>query len=345
MAYQPNFNDPRVQSRIDQALIFIIKYATDQQTWFSCHELDKHLGNTRRGLGKYLKQQLLIVADPYYNPITGVCKKYVRNNTGIQFLKQAIGLQTVTLTAEQQEELNTGCFVYEEKSNRCYNSIQYIPKQYRGSILANHGYQYQYDIEAAAPTLLIQRAQRIDPNLVLVHLEYYTNNRSQVRKQIATNCDISQQQVKGIVNAILQGGALSTWHACKTFQILNYNKQSMQLVQADPLIQQLQSDIRAMWSILKTIFPKKYETCSTGLVRTKRLSARDKSGLYRELELEVSVVIKRLLKKQKIRHLWIHDGWCCDRIIDPADVTTQVRRATGYSLRIDYNIYKDMDPY
>jgi hypothetical protein len=173
-------------------------------------------------------------------------------------------------------------------------------------------------------------------------LEYYTQNRSQVRQQIASQTNTSEDQIKGIINAILQGGALSTWHTSKTFEILNYDSAAMARVKADSEMQLIQSDIKSMWSMLKTIFPKKYETCVTGLVRTKRLSGRDKSGLYRELESEVSEVIRRLLKKQKIKHIWIHDGWCCNRIIDPTDVVTQVRRLTGYSVQIDYNIFKDI---
>ena len=344
-AYQPNFNDPRIIKAVERALTFVEQYTkASQKKWISSRELYKHFGNTSRQPGKYLKEQLLIVADPYYNPETGVCKKYVRNDLAIQEIRTACGLVGVlpSLTADLEQQLDTGEFKYTEKSDRLYNPLQFIPKQVRGSLLANRGYRYHYDIEAAAPTLLIQKARKLNPSLDIPYLEYYTQNRSQVRQAISMDCNISPSQVKFVINAILQGGVISRWQGNKIYQELNYNSDTIIRLQNNLLVRDIKKDISLMWKSLKTEFSERMITDKNGKIRRKSLSGRDKSSLYRELETQVGKSIRKILKKNRIQSLWIHDGWCCDRFIDPIYVQTEVRRTTGYSVKLEWNIYEEL---
>jgi predicted transcriptional regulator len=343
--YQPNFSDPRVIATTKRALNFVALYTKDaSKVWISRNELYKHFGNTSRPLGQYLKQQLLIEADSYYNPLTGTCKKYMRNAEGMAAVEALAGLapSSPTITPDLEQQITSGVFDYEEKSNRLYNPLQFIPKQVRGGILANHGYKYHYDIEAAAPTLLIQRAQQLDKTLQLVHLEHYTQNRSQVREQIAQASGVTTAQVKTVINGVLQGGALSCWQQAKIYRELNYDYRAIQALRNCQSLTDIRKDITKMWATLKQEFPQRYISDKSGRTRSQRLSAKDKSGLYRELENQVGVVIRRLLKKKKIQCLWIHDGWCCDKFIDPSDVELEVRRTTGYSLKLEWNKYEDL---
>jgi len=344
MNYEPNFNDPRVQRTIKKSLNYVALYLKSNKTcWISRNEIYRHFGNTSRPLGRWLKDQLLIVADDYFNMNTGICKKYCRNEVNFQQLYRQLGMKDslLTLSPELEQQLETGDFEYTEKSNRSHNTLQYVPKQVRGRVLANRGYQYHYDIEAAAPTLLIQRAHRLDPNLDLKHLEYYVNNRSQIRSVVALECNIKETQVKTLINALLQGAYITSWQGSKVFQELDYNYNSVINLKHNPTVQDIQQDIRHMWQVLKKEFPKEMITTLRGQVRAKRLSARDKSGLYRQLEAEVGEVIRRLLKKRKIKCLWIHDGWCSNGFIDPLDVEQEVRRTTGYSIKLEWNKYED----
>lgn len=344
--YTPNFSDPRVVSTTKRALTFVEQYTKDDhKRWISSRHLYKYFGNTSRPLGKYLKENLLIVADPYYNVETGVCKKYLRNTQGVKLIKQLSGLEDfeAEIAPELVQQLDSGDFDYEEKSNRLYNPLQFVRKQVRGPLLANHGYAYNYDIEAAAPTLLIQRAQKLNPKLDLARLEHYTQNRSLVREQISRECEISQEQVKAVINAVLQGGVVSRWQTSKVFQILNYSYNSVINLQNNQVFQGISKDISSMWSVLKQDFPVRYLIDRNGKKRTKRLSSKDKSGLYRELEDQVGKSIRKLLKRNKIKCLWIHDGWCCDKFIDPNDVELEVRRTTGYSIKLEWNKYKDIE--
>lgn len=345
MDYEPNLTDPRVQRTIKKSLNYVALYLKPNKTsWISRNEIYRHFGNTSRPLGRWLKDQLLVVADDYFNMNTGICKKYRRNDENFQRLWQSMSMSEdqLTVSPRLEQEIATGDFTYEEKGDRLYNPLQYVPKQVRGSLLANRGYQYHYDIEAAAPRLLIQRAKRLDPTLELLHLEYYVANRSQIRSVVALECAIKESQVKTLINALLQGAYITSWQGSKIFQELDYNYNSVINLKHNSTMQAIQQDIRAMWRVLKTEFPKKLITDVRGQVRTKRLSSQDKSGLYRQLESEVGEVIRALLKKRKIKCLWIHDGWCSNGFIDPLDVEQEVRRTTGYSIKLEWNKYEDL---
>jgi hypothetical protein len=173
-------------------------------------------------------------------------------------------------------------------------------------------------------------------------LEYYTQNRSQVRQAIALDCKISENQVKFVINAMLQGGVLSRWQGNQIYQELNYNDDSIIRLQHNSLVQAIKQDISLMWKSLKSEFSERHIVTRNGNTRRKALSGRDKSGLYRLLETEVGKSIRKILKKNKIKSLWIHDGWCCNRSIDPMYVQTEVRRTTGYSIKLEWNIYEEL---
>lgn len=343
--YTPKFSDPRILTTVRRALSFVALYTkATQQTWISRNQIYKHLGNTSRPLGRYLKEHLLIEADKYYNSETGICKKYTRNDAGVDKIKQLFGLEDFTpaIDPKLEDQLASGEFEYVDKSDRIFNPIQFLPKQVRGSLLANHGYRYHYDIEAAAPNLLLQLAQRLDPSAEFTHLNNYILNRSQVRDEIALATGTTPNQVKTVINGILQGGVISRWQRNQLFQELNYSYEAVVGLNANESLRGIKQDISKLWKILRVEFPVRYITDVNGKPRRKRLNGKDKSGLYRQLESEVGVVIRRLLKSEKIQALWIHDGWCCDRFIDPLDVELKVKRATGYSIKLEWNKYEDL---
>lgn len=329
--YKPNFTDPRIRNRATKALNFVELYISKNKTnWIAQTQLYEHFGNTSRPLGHYLKE-LLLITDDRYNMNTGQCKTYQRNITGVQELKLLLGITTEqpALPQKLMDQIATGEFEYEEKSNRTYNPIQCIPRDIRGPLLANHGYRYNYDIEAAAPTLLLQRAQQVNANFAAPALTNYINNRAQVRDQIALDCIIKPDDVKFVVNALLNGGVISQYRENKILIQLNYDYAAIRRLQHHDLMTGIRQDISAMWRILKPTF---------GVSR--RLTGRDKAGLYRELESQCARVIKRALRKNKIRVFWEHDGWRSNQSVDTAQLVREVKRQTGFVIRLDEAVYE-----
>jgi len=344
MAYTPNFNDSRVKATVTRALNFVELYTkTNEVSWITSTQLYKYFGNTSRPLGRWLADKLLVVRDPYYNGLTGVCKKYSKNIQGVFEIKQLLNCPNFkpTLDEELDQQLTTGNIVYEEKSNRSFSPLQYIPKVIRNAILANKGYRYHYDIKAAAPRLLYQLAQSLNPNLKLQHLEDYISNRSDIRQKIAKECEITEDQAKTVINALLQGGVISSWSSNKIFQDLNYNYDAIIKLKHNTTVMCLKEDIKSLWVSLRDELPVRYMTDKRGKTRKCRVSGSDKSELYRRLENQVGVVIRGLLKRHKIRALWIHDGWSCNKVIDPSVIVSEVRRKTDYLIELDWTIYEE----
>jgi hypothetical protein len=341
MSYEPNFADPRIQRRVKQALTSVELYMKPGQIHqVSSSQQYKFFGNTSRPLGEYLKKELLTVTDKWYSIQSNICQKYTRNELGIKRLKDLVNHEYQPVP-ELVEQFRTGEFVYESKSSRLFTPAQFIPKRIRVPLAASQGMKYHYDIQAAAPRLLLQRAQLLNPKLVCTNLDYYIINRSQVREQIAKDCEISSEKVKMVINAILQGGVISAWNQNKIFSQLNYSYDAIKKLNNNPMIAELKKDIRNLWKSLRGNFSEEYISDKNGKQIRKKITSKQKSQLYRDLEDEVGQVIRKLLKKNKIKHLWLHDGWHCDQVIDPIVIVDQVRRQTGLVLELDWTIYED----
>jgi hypothetical protein len=302
----------------------------------------RHFSDTSKPLGRWLKNLVLITQDDYFNLETGVCKRYRRNAPGVAQLRQLLGLEHFEpqLTPALQQQVDTGAFEYEAKSDRLFNPMQYIARERRDSILANHGYRHNYDIKGAAPRLLLQHAQKSCPDFEAPALTYYIENTTQAREQIAHDCGITTDHVKAIVNAMLHGAYISRNSHSQILQQLNYDYQAIDQLKACELVQNLRDDIRGLWQRLRDQFPVRYATNRRGHDYRVRLTGRDKSGLYRQLESTVGGAIRRYLKQHSVRHLWIHDGWCSDKAVDTAELCALVRRQTGFVIELDWTVYE-----
>ena len=344
MTYSPNFNDPRIVRAAKKALNFVEIYTKSTLvSWISQRELYKHFGNTSRPLGRWLQAQLLVTRDNYFNPLTGQCKKYSKNKQGVDLVKQLINEPDFAAEIPQDimDQIHSGDFEYEEKSNRYFTPAQFIPRRLRDSILNNAGYKYHYDIEAAAPRMLLQRAQQINRDLTLLHLESYIADRSTLRQQLAEECRITQDQAKTVINAVLQGSVISKYKDSKLFLELNSDYDAVTRLQNSEPMQNLRDDIKLLWQTLKCEFPKRTIVDCRGRTRSVRITSKQKSGYYRELEQQVAKIIRKTLTKNTARYLWIHDGWRCDKAIDPSEIESEVRRQTGFVIKLDWTIYED----
>jgi hypothetical protein len=344
MCYQPNFSDPRIVRTAKKALTFVELYTkSNEVNWISSKELYKNFGNTTRPLGRWLKAQLLETRDKYYNPLTGQCQKYSKRTEGVKLVKELLNDPNwqPEIKPEILEQIRTGDFPYVDKSNRSFTPAQYIPRRIRDSKLNNEGYRYHYDIEAAAPRMLLQKARFINPELKLPHLEDYIQHRSQRRDTIAKNCGITPEQAKTVINAVLQGSIISKYRNSKLFMALNYDYAAVTRLQNDLITQNLVNDIKSLWKTLKSEFPVRYSTDKNGKTKSARITSKQKSGYYRELEEQAGKVIRKILKKNSVRYLWIHDGWRSDKALDPNMIESEVRRKTGLTIKLEWTIYEE----
>jgi hypothetical protein len=207
--------------------------------------------------------------------------------------------------------------------------------------LANAGYRYKYDIEAAAPTILLQRAQQICPDFQAPALQAYIDDRTTTRSQIATESNSTVDHVKLVLNAVLQGSVLSTHSTSKLFDVLNHDYALIGRLKTSQTLNDLRDDIKRLWQCLRDEFPREQFSDKNGCMRTRKLSARQKSAYYRKFENEVARVIQKSLRRQKLRFLWVHDGWQCDKAVDPNELVQRVRRQTGFVIKLDCGVFED----
>lgn len=346
MSYTPNFSDARIQRRIAKSLDWCNTYLSETKThWLGQREIQRQFGSLSRPLGIYLRNTLLICVNSYYsNLTTSVCKTYKLNIDGYLRLCQSINYEPkFVLNPKHQQQLESGVFDYNDTSDRSFNGIQFISKEKRRSILENQGYRFHYDIEAAAPTLLLQRCQQLQLHhsihsqgykiKQLEALDYYINNRSEIRQQIATECQTNDKIIKEVITLALLGAVLASNSHSSIFKEINNDYALMTRLQNSKSLREILKDISGMWKILRELLPVRYLIDKNGLQRRRALKGSDKSGLYRSLEKQVGDVIRRSLRGT--RCLWIHDGWSCDKVCDEIELISEVRRQTGFVIKLD----------
>jgi hypothetical protein len=194
---------------------------------------------------------------------------------------------------------------------------------------------------AQESALLGAKTLLIDANFQAPAIANFINDRTAVRNQIAQEASCTTDQVKLVINAVLQGSVLSTHSSSKLFDVLNHDYALIQRLKTSVTLNNLRNDIKSLWQCLRDEFVREQFVDKNGCVRTRKLSARQKSAYYRQFENQVARVIQKSLRKQKLRFLWVHDGWQCDQVVDPAELIQQVRRKTGFVIKLDWAVYED----
>ena len=360
MSYRPNFDNPRVRARCQRAIGFLcgVMSTTKSQAWSSRY-IDRYLGSQRNDLSKYLRENLLIVTDEFYryNSSENKCKEYLLNQRGVDELRDALkitNIQTypsVVKVAKEDHlaELNSGVFEYNDKSNRYWHPLQRYRRQHRSQILAEHGYQHQYDIETCAPTLIHQYSQmipeRIDDkgkwlqgpmDLHLAALTRYLNEKTQVREEIAQAIDLPVAAVKEIINALFAGAVISKNKDSDIYYILDGDISRIEWLKQDSYIQELVRDIKTCWEYIRPVMQKRTKKTSKGTERLLPINARQKWLLYFELERQVIDSVRTYLDLRSIKYFLIHDGWTCTDQIDQRELSDYVRDQTGFDVKFEY---------
>jgi hypothetical protein len=330
--YTPNFNEPRTAERIERALTWVNRYVSaSKPNWLSCRAIQKEFGSLSRPLGKWLHQHLLICVEDHYNMETGKCKTYVKNVDGIQQLKKLITLPTTpSATPEEIQQLATGNFEYKEQSNRLWNSIQFKPSYVKRPLLAHWGYNYNYDIVCAAPRLVLQYAKKCGLNKPTPLMDRYVRDTKAMRQELADQLGMTTDQIKLVINSILNGSHISHKTDTSLFIELGRSHVLIDRLQASPTITDIKKEIKSLWDAIK---PHRTLT-------TTRITPRDKSDAYRELEEQVIRSVNKYLTKTKNKGLMQHDGWTTCDVIDINELRTYVRSSTGYDLDITWEIYQ-----
>lgn len=363
MTYEPNFNDPRVVRRCRKAIGFTSALVSPtKSTHLSTRFIDKHFGMASNKLSKYLRDLLLVCVDDSYNMDSGECKKYIYSSDGMEFLLNSLDIKksqksknhhyinyipSVILLKQEalnwanetyEEQLNSLEFEYEEKSSaRLWNPIQNIRSETRTELLASRGLKYQYDIVCAAPTILYQYSFQVPDATgeVLETLEHYLENRSEVRKKLAVEAEITEKEAKQIINALFAGAYLSTYPNSKLYKLIESETAKMLFLKQHPYLTALRLDIKDMWDVIKPSHPTEYYITKTGKRRKRAFNAKAKWNIYFQLERQVIEQVRNYMNEIDSKYFLEHDGFTSEKPIDVEDLSLYIKLETGFDLKLE----------
>jgi len=360
--YTPNFNDPRVQSRTRRAIGFAagVISSTKPHAW-STRYIDQWFGCASNPLSKYLRESLLIVTDHRYHwgSDTGQCKQYCLNSAGVDRLCEAIGLTESNNThtsypivlevadSQYNSELASGNFTYNDKSSRLWHPLQNFRRAVKRDVLNQNGYQYHYDIECCAMTLIHQHSQRVPEislnkkqqqgpmDRYLFALRDYLSDRQTRRDQIAVDSGLDSDTVKRIINALLAGARLAAHPDTEIYQLLNLNLTQLRLLQNHKYLTELRADIKTCWDYIKPTMTRRSSTQKNGSERMLGIRSQQKWAVYFDLERQVLNQIRKFLSESNNKHFLEHDGWSCENQIDLTCLSQQVFENTGFRVKFE----------
>lgn len=332
--YELNLSDPRVYKRAKRAYGFTRACVTTALPGkeYSKKWIDKHFGDTSRSLGKYLKSLLLIEVDSFYNPELGKTKKWRANDRGMSTLlfelkRAENALQEPSDTFERDiieelieenygDDLRSGDIQYKDRSYRLFHGFQNTKREFKEQLLAKYGYYHHYDIECAAPTIIMQQAQLAGMRDPVLSLLDYTQNKDTIRQTFANELDLPLDVIKKTFVAITNGANLHKQRS--VYKLINDDKKFDQL-RSDRFIKEYIRDLKMCW---KQINPNREQ--------------KQWTNTYYRLERQCLEIAKDYCINNNIKYYLEHDGFSTSDPVSTTFIERIILRETNLKLKFSY---------
>jgi hypothetical protein len=211
-----------------------------------------------------------------------------------------------------------------------------VRTEFRQAVMAEAGYQWDYDIMASAPTLILQHAQHLGMDLWLEHLQNYISNRTEFRQYIARVGDITEKQAKTLINALFCGARLGANRDYALFHLLDKNHSKVRRLKDDARLTGLRADIKTCWEYIEPSLARIEITSPvTGRTRKLPLSSKRKWVVYFGLERKVLNAVRDYLHLTDNPCFLEHDGWKTKNRVDVKQLVEFVRNTTGFSVQVE----------
>ena len=344
MKFQINFNDSRTRERTKQIIAWVEQHIGAEYKILHSKILRSPQAFGDSLLGRYLKTNLLVKTCPAYRP-GEFSQQYRLNIDYLNRLRSELGLPASNLRhnsidrrfAQAADQIASGDFNMNDNGLRLYGGLQYIPRELKLFKWTEQGYLYDYDVECCAPTLLLQQAGKLNPHMKsLDYIKFYLENKSIVRDELSIKYNLSNTQVKQLINGLFQGGMLNSYKENKIFvNVFNKNFYKMQEIKQDAFLIELKKDISYMWKQLRKDIDIGYYY--RGDVRKQmRITGRDKSRYYQKLERIIMTPVWKYLKKKSVRFYPEHDGFRSDQFVIPDELEQMILFETGFHVKFKW---------
>lgn len=348
-----NFSDPRVQRRLRQVLAWCdLNLSVDESREVWSSELTGVFGSNANGqrFGSRLRAALLNktkahLASDKAKGIKGYAAEYVLNGQAFQVLSAKVeeGEQLDLLEAypNHKEELTRLEFDYTIKSDRYWHPLQNIRRGQKAEFWKAAGLPHDYDIAAAAPTILLQLAKRANvPAVVVQSVEDYLANKRAFREHVANVGGLSYDDAKGLVNSWFNGARLGMSSHFAVYR--NFGPRAVAALKGDQKVRSVRAGAKALWRAIQRGEATVKEVSRGGLTlkvpvrkaKTTRTS-KNKWAIYFEQERAVLDVVKDWLTSRGVKFFTEHDGFRTDRKIAIRALESEIKERTGFVLKIE----------
>lgn len=340
----PAFTDPRIKRRAEKVLDFAydLRLLPSGERGMKATEFYGIIGKIGRGpsdyfntmfrkVGYYSKLAVAGQASTYkYRPImprVQKCADAIGYKDGLLKAAQRKGYSFLNDPGRRSELRRTG--------HRVYPWWALMEHKARHELfVAEHGKGWDYDIEAAKPTVTLQAWTRLlrslkpealkKPECKLPAWNALVADRRAYRENMAEEAGITVQQAKEVCQIVLNSGYASPVSKNAICEILGVESTKRLMGCATYL--RLRADFRVFWAELKGL-----DAEIDVLMDLKPGEAM--SHFYNKIEDEIMDVVDRELSN---RGIWfIHDGFMSANQIDTKSIEEAILFETGYSIKFE----------
>jgi hypothetical protein len=327
------------------------KYSDEEVYTFEFKKSRKKIKTTttERQLNKYINTNVVLDADNLRN-IIDMFIKTQKNPFDIFPLINIL----------KNFKNSTNYILYEQSNFRYYTNIklnnvvnfQAIKKEYRKYIFNG---QFDYDINAAAPTLLYQYIKKLLPEkeIKLEYLEKYIKDRNIVRNECvkllkeqnkSTYKDF-KKEVKEVITSALYGSKISN----KKSKVAMSKSNRDFLYNNSLEFKNLIDNITELFKLYKSYIDKNHKNdrfinMPNGKIELYENNKRKKlsttvSGFYFSLESQILLDVIYKNYKEDLS-LMIHDGFIARKDIDTKELEELVLKETGFVVKYSKELIK-----
>jgi hypothetical protein len=338
---------PRVRARIKKVLSFLKPYLlTSRPKSIKSSALTEVFGNQNSPQAARLRSMLLIQSGTYKPGVKSY--EYTVKRDGYERLAAMIG-EAAPTNLDVAHELYGGVATGTETPEyteptvgaRRYHAIQNLPKSLRADVFKGW---FDYDIEAAAPTLVYQWAckvhSRLNPKKAgtpFPSIQRLVEDRTSIRELVAQIAGLDMPTAKSIVIRLFFGAGLVPSGKQAIFRLVNRDRDVLDRLKADPFVSAFRREVSLMWKLVLTD-----ENSRNGMVafRTGKVipkpatRGKQRMGIYLRLERQVIDAIEDVLRVDGVVPVLIHDGFMVRGRIDRERVQREVLTRTGVVIRL-----------
>jgi hypothetical protein len=346
----PNWVDRRVRDRVRSACEWAELYLHPTRTTDIHHtKLRRIFGNPASAIGRYL-HDVLLISVPNSHQVGVKSTSYFVNKPNLTFLQSLLvsslslqvygvqnpsGVKNVDTGAHSSAHSYNGVqnpvsgvihsgFEYTDKSNRLWHEYQRIRRGEKDRFWVQRGLPFNYDIVSAAPTILVQLAERAGlktRNLMAVMT--YLAAPKKFRSYMSRLSGLDYDDAKQLLTSMFNGARLQSNSFCSAFHLLDRDKVRMKVLQEDPNVRLLVQNISSVWSALRA---------STNLPLK---TGSQKWSLYFEYERAILEIAVKYFDELGIEYFLEHDGYRTSQKIDATELQRRVLNELGLKITLE----------